>query len=383
MNNSTRRESATFLEYAISQVAQAAGMSEEHAGYVADAIVFAHRQGKLGQGLGVYEALDIALQAGVFDVAAVPELVKEGATFAVFDGRGSSGYYTLNLMARTAMDKARSTGIAIAFGGNHNDGGSFARYVHLAWEQDMVGIASNNTVPLAAPIGGMLNVLGCPPFDAIIPSGEEPPVWASLKLAEWYDADISEAVLNDQPMKGQWLIDPVTGALSDDPTPYAKPIEDYGRVWDCTAAGQIESPRTYALNLWNEGMTSIINPIGVSSPDLPSIADFAQGNAAPSVGGSYFLAIDPAVFGSLAAVKKKSDSFIRKVKSVKTRPGESVRIPGETGHRSLTQGEEEVDVLKCHWHPFFDTIAGRYGLSEAQLRETFANREGNGAGGVT
>ena len=39
-------------------------MTTIHASYVADAIVFAHLQGKLNQGLGVYEALDIALQAG-------------------------------------------------------------------------------------------------------------------------------------------------------------------------------------------------------------------------------------------------------------------------------------------------------------------------------
>jgi len=372
MSQHTRRESAAFLEYSIARVAQAAGMSAEHARYVADAITFAHRQGKLNQGLGVYEALDIALEVGVFDTRSTPELVNEGPAFAVFDGNRSSGYYTLNLMAQAAIDKARDTGIAIAFGGNHNDGGSFARYVHLAYEQDMVGIASNNTVPLAAPFGAMVNVLGCPPFDAIIPSGEEPPVWASLKFAEWYDADISEAVLTGQPMKGKWLIDPETGELSDDATQYAKPIEGYGRVWDCTAAGQIETPRTYALNLWNEGMTSIINPLGVPSSDLPTIDDFAKGEAAPSVGGSYYIAINPAAFGPIEAVKARADSFISKVKNATPRPGERVRIPGETGYESLQKGTTEIEVLETHWQPFFETIAGKYGLSEEQLRADFA-----------
>jgi L-2-hydroxycarboxylate dehydrogenase (NAD+) len=372
MTDATRRESAAFLEYAIARVAQGAGMSSEHASYVADAIVFAHRQGKLNQGLGVYEALDIALAAGVFDPSATPELVNEGPAFSVFDGRGSSGYYILNLMARVTIEKARNTGIAIAFGGNHNDGGSFARYVHLAYEQDMVGMASNNTVPLAAPFGGMANLLSCPPFDAIIPGGEEPPIWASLKFAEWYDADISEAVLNNQPMKGKWLIDPQTGDLSDDPVPYAKPIPGYGRVWDSKAAGQIETPRTYALNLWNEGMTAIINPLGIPATELPTIDDFARGEAAPSVGGSYFMAINPAAFGSIDAVKQKSDDFIKKVKNVKPRPGHHVRIPGESGYQSLKDDQTEVDVLECHWQPFFETIAGKYDLNENKLRADFA-----------
>lgn len=372
MTSATRSESAAFLDFAIRTVGEAAGMSPEHAAYVADAIVFAHRQGKLNQGLGVYEALHIALQAGVFDPAAEPELTVEGPAFAVFDGHGSSGYYVLNLMAKAAIEKARETGIAIAFGANHNDGGSFARYVYRAYEADMVGIASNNTVPLAAPMGGMVNLLSCPPFDAIVPGGVEPPIWASLKFAEWYDADISEAVLNGQPMKGQWLIDPETGELSDDPTAYARPFPGFGRVWDCTAAGQIESPRTYALNLWNEGMSAIINPLGVPSTELPTIDDFARGDAAPSVGGSYYIAINPARFGAIDAVKEKSDRFIGKVKGVKKRPGQNVRIPGEGGHRSLAQNETEVAVLESHWAPFFETIAGSYGLSETGLREAFA-----------
>ena len=152
MTDSTRVEQAAFLHYAIARIAREAGMGVAHADYIADAIVFAHRQGKLNQGLGVYEAIDIALEAGALDVAATPELVNEGPAFAVFDGKRSSGYYTLNLMAQAAIEKARDTGIAIAFGSNHNDGGSFARYVHLVYEADMVGMASNNTVPLAAPI---------------------------------------------------------------------------------------------------------------------------------------------------------------------------------------------------------------------------------------
>lgn len=371
MAQNEQSESAEFLEFAIAEVAMAAGMTEVHAGYIADAIVFAHRQGKLNQGLGVYEALDIALNAGVLDVTAVPELIDEGPNFAVYDGHRSTGYYTLNLMAQAAIEKARNTGIAIAFGGNHNDAGSFARYVYHAYEQDMVGIASNNTVPLAAPLGGMENVLGCPPFDAIIPGGNEPPIWASLKFAEWYDADISEAVLSNQPMKGKWLIDPDTGELSDDPKPYARPIEGYGRVWDAACAGQIETPRTYALNLWNEGMAAIINPIGIPSSELPTIDDYARGDAAPSVGGSYYLCINPAVFGSVKATKDKSDRFVRRVKETKVRPGESIRIPGETGYQSLKHAETQVQVLSSHWQPFFEHIAGRYGLSESLLRQRF------------
>jgi L-2-hydroxycarboxylate dehydrogenase (NAD+) len=370
-----RKESVRFLQFAIKRVWMAAGATDEHAEYVADAITFAHKQGKLNQGLGVYEAIDIALEMGLLDIKATPKVIGEGPAWATVDGRRSSGYYTLNVMADLAIAKARETGIAIVFGGNHNDAGSFARYVYKAFEQDMMAVSSNNTVPLAAPFGGMQNRLSCPPFDAIAPAGDKPPVWASVALAEFYDADVSEAAIHGQPLKGKWLIDPETGELSDDASKYAEPIEGYGRVWGCSAAGQIEEPRTYALNMWNEAMTAIINPLGVPSTAMPSVEEVVAqdgSNATPTVGGSYYLCIDPSVFGSIDAVKSRSDAYVSAIQECPPRPGHSVRVPGAKGYEFLQEGDDSVDVLTNHWDPFFVTIAGKYGLSETILRDEFA-----------
>lgn len=374
----TRTEDVRFLYYAIWRMWTAAGAADEHAHYVADAITFAHLQGKLNQGLGVYEAIDIALEMGLLNMSAKPEIIDEGPVWATVDGHGSSGYWCLNIMADIAIQKAREYGIAIVFGGNHNDAGSFARYVYKAYEQDMMGMASNNTVPLAAPFGGIENRLSCPPFDAIAPSGNKPPIWTSVAMAEFYDADISEAALQNKPLKGKWLIDPTSGELTDDVKPYADPIAGYGRVWGCTAAGQIETPRTYAMNLWIEAMTAIINPLGIPSTALPSVEELIDSdttNKTPTVGGSYFLCIDPSKFGALADVKARSDAFVSAIEDCPPRPGHSVRLPGIQGHEALVQGHHEVEVLLNHWDPFFVNIAGRYGMNESSLRADFLARD--------
>ena len=373
----TRSENIYFLEYAIKRMWMAAGAAEIHADYVADAIAFAHKQGKLDQGLGVYEAIDIALEMGLLDIQSEPQVIAEGPTWATVDGNKSSGYWCLNMMADLAIEKARTQGIAIVFGGNHNDAGSFARYVYKAFEQDMMAFSSNNTVPLAAPYGGLHNKLSCPPFDAIVPAGDKSPIWASVALAEFYDADVSEAAIHKKPLKGKWLIDPESGDLSDDVTAYAKPIEGYGRVWDCSAAGQIETPRTYVLNMWTEAMTAIINPIGIPSTDLPTIDDVISHdkNSSATVGGSYYLCINPAIFGSIDAVKARSDSYVAAIEDCPPRPGHSVRVPGSAGYKFLQENAQMVDVLTNHWDPFFVNIAGKYGLTEQQLRDDFAAKK--------
>ena len=374
-----RQENVAFLYYSIKRVWMAAGGSEEHAHYVADAITFAHKQGKLNQGLGVYEALDIALEMKLLDISATPKVIDEGPTWAIVDGNRSSGYWCLNMMADLAIEKARQYGIAIVFGGNHNDAGSFARYVYKAFEQDMMAVSSNNTVPLAAPFGGMQNRLSCPPFDAIAPAGERPPVWTSVALAEFYDADVAEAAIHNKPMKGKWLIDPQTGELSNDVSKYAEPIKGYGRVWGCSAAGQIEEPRTYALNMWIEAMTAIINPIGVPSTELPTVGEVVArdtSNSTPTVGGSYYLCIDPSKFGPIDAVKARSDAYVAAIEQCPPRPGHTVRVPGSKGYRFLQEHAETVDVLTNHWDPFFVNIAGKYGLDEETLRADFSANSG-------
>ena len=56
---------------------------------------------------------------------------------------------------------------------------------------------------------------------------------------------------------------PGDGETTDDPTTYARPCPGYGRVWGYACGGQIENPRTYALNLWSEALSAIINPMGL------------------------------------------------------------------------------------------------------------------------
>ena len=368
----TLKEDVEFIEYMVKRYWLAAGASEPHSDAMATAIGFGHRQGKLNQGLGVFEAPILTLMTGNLDIKAEPEIVKEGTSWAVYDGKRSSGQYTLTLMIKTAIKKARETGIAYVMGSNHNDGGSFAAYTWLAYEQDMAVFAANNSPPLAAPFGGMENKLAVPPWDGIIPSGDEEPIWMSTKLAEFYDADVAEAYLQNKKMKGKWLIDPETGELTDDPKPYFVQIKGLGRVSDYTCAGQIAHPRTYTQNLFMEGLTSILNPIGRISPHVPTIASFAEKQDYPSVGGSFFIVIDPSNFGPIDKVKEKADDFAQIIKTTKPRPGKSVRMPGASGYRRITSGSKEVDVLVNHWGPFWEKAESNYGLTEEQLRKDFA-----------
>ena len=121
-------------------------------------------------------------------------------------------------------------------------------------------------------------------------------------------------------------------------------------------------------------MTAIINPLGVPSTALPSVEEITDPNttnSVPSVGGSYYLCINPAKFGSIDAVKARSDAYVDAIQNCPPRPKHSVRVPGSVGYQRIIENAAEVDVLTNHWDPFFVGIAGKYGLSEQTLRDGF------------
>ncbi len=366
----TKTTNADFMHYCLKRVWMAEGASEEHADAVADALMVGIRQGKLNQGLGVYEAIALTKQNGALDINAEPEMVGEGPTWASFDGHRSSGYYTMTKMARTAIAKAKEHGISIVFGHNHNDAGSFSAYAWLAYLEDCFAQTSNNSVPMCSPLGGMGNTISVPPLDAIAPSGDKAPVWMSTKLCEWYDADTAQAVLQGTKLKGDYVIDPDTGELSNDLAPYALPVPGFGRVYDQSCYQQLANPRVYMFNLWNEALSALMNPGAIITPDVPTLGQFISGEAeTTSVGGSYYMCIDPSHFGPIADVKAKADRFTQAIEDTKPLPGgRNPRMPGTSGWQSLNANSEEVKVLASHWGPFFETQAGRHGWSEESLR---------------
>jgi len=370
MTEKTRTVNADFMHYCLKRVWMANGASEEHGDAVADALLIGMRQGKLNQGLGVYEAIDVAFQKGLLDITATPEVVGEGPTWAVLDGKGTSGYWALTKMADLAIAKAKEHGISIVFGANHNDAGSFGAYAWLAYEQDCLALTSNNSVPMCSPLGGMSNTISVSPWDGIAPGGDEPPVWMSTKLCEWYDADTAQAVLQGTKTKPNSVIDPDTGELGDDLAPYARPVEGYGRVYDQSCFQNLHEPRLYMMNLFGEALQSIINPIGIITPEVPSLTDILAGGAeTTTVGGSFYLCIDPSHMGSIDDVKAKSDRYAQAIQASKPRvEGRNTRMPGARGWRSLMSGAEDVEVLDSHWDPFFGTQAGRHSWNEESLR---------------
>ncbi|MYJ34600.1 MAG: Ldh family oxidoreductase, partial [Acidimicrobiaceae bacterium] len=255
-----RREDPDFLEHCYRRVLGELGFSAEHAEVVARCVSDGDRNGKLTQGMGVFEIPVLLARTGTMDVTAVPEVVDEGPTWLVIDARRSSGQWAITMATEAAIAKAREHAVAIAFVRDFNDAGAFGTYVRMAAREGMLAMATNNSLPLVSPWGGMENVLSGAPFAAASPGGEHPPIVTDIQAIEVHDGNLSEAYFQGRRLPGPFLVDPDTGELTDDPAPYFKQMEDYGRISDCEAPSVFGSPRLYAFNLFTEMLAGIINP---------------------------------------------------------------------------------------------------------------------------
>jgi LDH2 family malate/lactate/ureidoglycolate dehydrogenase len=364
----TIEENPDFLEHCYRRVLGELGFSPEHAEIVARCVSDGDRNGKLTQGIGVFEIPVLLARTGTMDVTAAPEVVDEGPTWLAIDAKRSSGQWAVTMAMEAAIDKAREHAIAIGFVRDFNDAGAFGTYVRMAAREGMFAMATNNSLPLVSPWGGMENVLSGAPFAAATPGGEHPPIVSDIQAVEVHDGDLSEAYFQGKKLTGEFLVDPDTGELTDDPTPYFVQMEEYGRISDCTAPTVFGTPRMYAFNLFTEMLAGVINPGARMSPEIAGPPSYwLEPRDEALTGGACVLVIDPSHWMGPGEAGSRSDRLVESVKGATRRPGvEEIFLPGERGWRTMEEGGT-VQVLPAHWESF-EQIVESVGLSIDGLR---------------
>ncbi|NDH84878.1 MAG: hypothetical protein EBY65_08460, partial [Acidimicrobiia bacterium] len=353
----TLEEDADFLEYCYRSVLSELGFSAEHAAIVAACVSDGDRNGKLTQGMGVFEIPVLLARTGTMDVNAEPVVAAEGPSWLVVDAQRSSGQWAVTMAMRAAIAKAREHAIAIGFVRDFNDAGAFGTYVRMAAREGMMAIATNNSLPLVSPWGGMENVLSGAPFAAATPGGEHPPIVSDIQAVEVHDGDLSEAYFQGRRLKGEFLVDPHTGELTDDPAPYFERMEDYGRISDCRAPTVFGTPRMYAFNLFTEMLAGVINPGARMSPEIAGPPSYwLEPRDEALTGGACVIVIDPSHWMPAGEAGARSDRLVDAVKGAKRRPGvEEIHLPGERGWRTMATGAP-VRILPAHWESFVQIV---------------------------
>ena len=170
-----RVDAKELLELVVAIFARC-GMSNADAALLADSLVDADLGGTHSHGvLRVPEYVEKLTVKGV-DPTAKPEIVGQGPSFAIVDGRNAMGQIGAALAMQEVIGKAAQTGIAAGAIRGSNHCGAMAYFARMTLAHDMIGIATTNALPTMAPWGGAERLLGINPLAISIPAGQMTPI---------------------------------------------------------------------------------------------------------------------------------------------------------------------------------------------------------------
>ena len=148
-----------------------------------------------------------------------PELhiATEGPSFVVVDGDNGIGHLASTLAMETAIEKAKTTGIAAAGVRNAGHFGAAACYSIMAASNEMIGFSTTNTggASIVAP-GGAEAVVANNAMSYALPTGDGHPIVLDMACGVSAWGKIGTLRMYGKPIPEGWLIDD-TGQPTSDP----------------------------------------------------------------------------------------------------------------------------------------------------------------------
>ena len=139
-----------------------------------------------------------------------PELriVSEGASFSLIDGDNGIGHIASSLAMATAIEKARTTGVAAVGVYNAGHFGAAACYSILATEDRMIGFSTTNTgKPTLVPPGGTEPVVANNAMSYALPTGDTHPIVLDMACGVSSWGKVGTLRMYNEPIPEGWLLD--------------------------------------------------------------------------------------------------------------------------------------------------------------------------------
>jgi LDH2 family malate/lactate/ureidoglycolate dehydrogenase len=253
---------------------------------------------------------------------------------------------------RQAIERARTTGVAVAAVGNSNHCGAMEYYVRMAVEADMIGIATTNALPTMAPWGGIDKLVGLNPIGIGIPAGEEPPLVLDFAFGATAHGRMQVYKQKGIPIPEGWAFDregrPTTD-IDEALEGLVQPIGMYKGIGLAMAAGIL---------------STLLSGAGYGTESGNMVAGPIAGRD-----GQFYLALHIAAFEEVGTFKTRMDRVIREYRGTRLAPGvKRVFVPGEMeAELERRQRQEGVPLNEATVQGIRDAAA-RLGVDALALR---------------
>jgi len=292
------------------------GVSEADARLTIDVLVTTDTYGVFTHGVKCLRGYVTRLRAGGLKADARPRVDHEGPAWAIVDGQCALGMVTSVFAMNTAIEKARTAGMAYVGVRNSCHFGAAGYYANLAAKADMIGMAMANDYPSMAILGAKKAVLGTNPFAYAVPAGKNDPIFLDIASSTVAGGKVRIAQTKNQKIPDTWMVD-ADGIPTTDPFLYP------GSASLLPFAGH----KGYGIALMIENLAGVLTGTGAMW-DLNNWIDGRKD--IPTNHGAAFLAFNVGAITPLDAFKNRVDQLIRDIhETPKAKGTDRLYVPGE------------------------------------------------------
>jgi L-2-hydroxycarboxylate dehydrogenase (NAD+) len=351
------------LERFMADALHAAGVPEKGAAVCADVISAADKFGIDSHGVNRFKSIYMdRIASGQIDPKAEFEIIRQGPTTAVVDGRNGMGQVVSKAAMQIAIDKAKQFGMGMAAVRNSNHYGIAGYYVRMAADAGMIGITGTNARPSVAPIFGVEPMLGTNPLAFGMPTDEAFPFIldcatsatqrGKIELRARQGRNVPEGLVIGSDGKART---DAAGILSDLVTGKASLLPLGGS--DEETGGH----KGYGYAVTVEILCAALAG-GAFLKDLNGFG--ADGKTAPYGFGHFFMAVDVSAFTEPPQFRKSAGDILRALRGSRKAPGrERIYTAGEKEHIAwLERKDKGVRVDASLQREILD-VRNRYALN--------------------
>jgi len=330
-----------------------AGVSENDAAVTAEILVLTDTWGVFTHGTKNLRGYIRRILGGGIRKNAQPGIVREGPAWAIVDADSGLGMVGSTFAMRTAIAKARMTGIGYVGLRNSCHFGAAGCYAAMAARDNMIGLAMANDTPTMTVPGGRGLILGNNPFACAIPAGEKNPILLDIAMSVVAGGKVFAAAAMGQKIPETWLVDSA-GKPTTDPTlfPHAGALQPM--------AGH----KGYGLALMIETLSAILTGASIAGHVLSwsfSDASLATGH------GAAFIAVDVNALMPVAEFTQRMKQTVQEIRAAPKVANSQIYLPGEMEwsrrEAALREGiDMPEDVLAS-----LRSLAGDMGLDFSRL----------------
>lgn len=329
-----------------------AGLDKEGSEIVAEVLATTDSWGTFTHGTRQLRKLLKNYGDGKMKLDASTELISEGPSYALFDGHRSMPIISSTLAMRTAIAKAKKTGIAIATVRDSGHFGAAGYYANLAARSGCFGLSMCNVDPGVAVPGSRGAVMGTNPFSYAAPLDGDKTVFLDIATSVVAATKVFRAQAKGESIPKDWLIDK-DGRPTTDPTGYPQQ----------GALQPMSGHKGYGLALMVEILTGVLGG-GIFGKDVVS---WLVGPT-PVNQSMCFIAIDISKFMPLESFEEKMGALARQIhESPKAVGVDRIYLPGEIEWDKAEASRKDGIVLPEDVVESLAGLAGDLGLDSAEL----------------